>query len=383
VLPAFTEAERTRDIYRFLDQCTFGATTEDHAAVLAEVNAALGGGGTYIDGLRNWLVKQMDLAQTPSPSFTTLVMAADNEEFMMRGVKPVQSNNDPQFVGQSYTANYDAFGNAIMSNSANSTFNNNHPFHNNRRREWWTMVAQSKDQVRQRMAQALSEIVIISENDATVQGKHYGCAAYWDMLAQGAFGKYRTLLEQVSYSPMMGIYLSHLRNRGQYSSGGVDILPDENYAREIMQLFTIGLVLRHPDGSLVLDGVAGLPISTYDQRDITELARVMTGFCHGARHSSVSIQRLPSTGGTVLTTTTGRVGSAIEIQGVNFTSFTQDGGDSWWQAPWIYPMKVLGRVSGTTYHDFNVYVDPRQAKWCPVCRSGCSLARPVRRICPG
>ena len=122
------------------------------------------------------------------------------------------------------------------------------------------------------MAFALSEIVVISENDATVNNYHYGAASYWDMLAANAFGPYRTVLEKVTYSPLMGIYLSHLKN--QKRSGAIS--PDENYAREIMQLFSIGLVQRHLDGSLKLDPETGLPITTYDQGDITEMARVMT-----------------------------------------------------------------------------------------------------------
>ncbi|HEY1081188.1 MAG TPA: DUF1800 family protein, partial [Prosthecobacter sp.] len=207
---------------------------------------------------------------------------------------------------------------------------------------------------RQRMVQALSEILVISEMDSTVQGKHYGAASYWDMLADGAFGKYRDLLEKVTYHPMMGIYLSHLRNRATYVSGTVTISPDENYAREIMQLFSIGLVLRHPDGSLVL-GPDGLPIPTYDNNDITELARVLTGFCHGARHANAMVQRF--NGLYMAAPANVRVSPTIEIQGVNFTAFTEGGGDSWWQAPWMYPMKVLGKVgtvnaAAPPLHDF-------------------------------
>lgn len=342
-----------RDIYRFLEQCTFGPTAELYAEVRAEVDAAMNGGQTYLKGLENWLDKQINPATTPNPSLTTLTMAADNEEFVMRGNKPLWSGNDPQYGEVSYGVSYDVFGNPTVSTTSNGTYNNNHPFHNNRRREQWTLALQTKAQVRQRMAQALSEILVISEIDATVQGKHYGAASYWDMLADNAFGKYRDLLQKVSYHPMMGIYLSHLRNRATYTSGGVTISPDENYAREIMQLFSIGLVLRHPDGSLIL-GQDGLPIPTYDNGDITELARVLTGFCHGARHATASVQRF---NGMYMAASNIRVSPTIEIQGTNFTSFGEGGGDSWWQAPWMYPMKVLGKVgtvsaSLPTLHDF-------------------------------
>ncbi|WP_146848218.1 DUF1800 family protein [Brevifollis gellanilyticus] len=371
---SLTAAEAERDIHRFLDQCTFGATTDLYNAVKAKIDAidAISDGVTPANmktGYTNWLNDQMNTTLNPNPSFLTLVMAADNEEFVMRNTKPLYSGNDQQFAGNGFTATYDTYGNVTnpyTTTSSNiSSFNSPNGAGNggaNRRREWWTMALQAKAQVRQRMAAALSEIVIISENDSTVASRHYGAANYWDMLANGAFGKYRDLLEGVTYSPMMGIYLSHLRNRAQYTSGGVDIFPDENYAREIMQLFTIGLVMRHPDGGLVL-GANGLPIATYDQGDITELARVLTGLCHGARHATVPVTRL-STQGYNNVPTTAQVGPQIEFQGVHFTDFSSGAGEGYFQAPWLYPMKALGRYNGAFLHDFgakrilHTYLDP-------------------------
>lgn len=367
-----TAVEAERDIYRFLDQSTFGATTasfNDVKAAIEAVDGIISDGATsagMITGYTNWLTKQMDVAQTPSPNFLALVMAADNEEFALRGAKPIQAGQDPQFAGQGYTASYDAFGN--LTNPYQTTTNNIYAFNSpqnaaNRRREWWTMVLNSKDQVRQRTAAALQEILVISENDTTILAKHYGAANYWDMLAQGAFGKYRDLLEKVTYSPMMATYLSHLRNRAHYVSGGIDIYPDENYAREVMQLFTIGLVLRHPDGSLVL-GSDALPIPTYNQTDITELARVMTGLTFGARHAAVTVRRL-STQGYALVPTSVAASPQIEFQGVNFTDFNTGGGEAFFQAPYIYPLKAIGRFNGITYHDFNPYVTPPGGKAYP------------------
>ncbi|HYF34682.1 MAG TPA: DUF1800 family protein, partial [Prosthecobacter sp.] len=361
---SLTAAEAERDIYRFLDQCTFGANTEMYNAVKAKIDAidAISDGVTSTNlkaGYTAWLNDQMNPSLTPSPNFLSLVMAADNEEFLMRGAKPIQAGNDPQFGGAGYTATYDTFGNITnpYNNASNNAYAFNYPQNGiNRRREWWTMVLQSRAQVRQRMAAALQEIVVISENDTTVASRHYGAANYWDMLAENAFGKYRDILQKVTYSPMMGIYLSHLRNRAAYTSGGVQIFPDENYAREIMQLFTIGLVLRHPDGGLVLSTTTGLPIPTYDQTDITKLARVMTGLTYGARHATVSVRRTGQGG--VLVPTNVAASPQIEFQGVNYTDFTGSAGELFYQAPWIYPMKALGRVNGVVYHDFNPYVDP-------------------------
>jgi hypothetical protein len=368
---SLTLVQANRDIHRFLDQSTFGSTSELYAAIKAKVDAldpldpnpAITGepgegctSANLIAGYTAWLNDQINATTTPNPNFLTLVMSADNEEFLMRGSKPLWAGNDQQFAGAGYTASYDAYGNVTnpYATASNNAYAFNAPQNSaNRRREWWTMVLQAKAQLRQRMALALSEVLVISEADTNVNNRHYGAARYWDMLADGAFGKYRDLLEDVSYSPMMGIYLSHLRNRAQYTSGGVDIFPDENYAREIMQLFSIGLVMRHPDGALVLNN-NGLPIATYDQTDITELARVMTGLCHGARHASVPVTR-NSANGYQLITANMSVGQ-VEFQTVNYTDFSSGAGEAFYQAPWLYPMKALGRYNGITYHDFGAKV---------------------------
>jgi uncharacterized protein (DUF1800 family) len=140
---------------------------------------------------------------------------------------------------------------------------------------WFYNVLQGPDQLRQRVAFALSQILVVS--DATLAGQQFAepLANYYDLLVNGAFGNYRTLLEQVSLSPVMGTYLSHLRNAKADPVAGTN--PDENYAREVMQLFTIGLVQLQPDGTLKLDA-QGLPIPTYNQSTISEMAKVFTGW---------------------------------------------------------------------------------------------------------
>jgi uncharacterized protein (DUF1800 family) len=143
-----------------------------------------------------------------------------------------------------------------------------------RRWSWWRQVMEGPDPLRQRVALALSEIFVVSDNQDAVGSNPQGLANYYDMLLRNAFGNYRDLLRDVTLHPIMGAYLSHLRNEKSNPRAGR--YPDENYAREIMQLFSIGLYLLHPDGSYVLDG-AGRPIPTYDNDDITELAKVFTG----------------------------------------------------------------------------------------------------------
>jgi|GEM_PF-142620 len=140
---------------------------------------------------------------------------------------------------------------------------------------WWTSAVHAPDQLRQRLAFALSEIFVISIRDDKIREAHLARAAYHDMLGEHAFGNFRDLLYDVSRHPLMGQYLSHLRN--QKPDPENNIFPDENFAREVMQLFSIGLFELHPDGSLRLDA-AGLPIPTYGQGDISELARVFTGW---------------------------------------------------------------------------------------------------------
>ncbi len=131
------------------------------------------------------------------------------------------------------------------------------------------------DQLRQRMAFALSQILVASD-DGGISTRE--TAEYYDILVRRAFGQYRPLLGEVTFSPTMGQWLTYLRNRAAYESNGNTVLPDENYAREVMQLFSFGLVKRNLDFSLQLN--AGEPIPTYDNTVISELARLFTGLSY-------------------------------------------------------------------------------------------------------
>ena len=132
----------------------------------------------------------------------------------------------------------------------------------------WQTLLTADDVLRQRMMFALSQIFVISTNSFFDQG--YSTAYYTDILSTEAFGDYRKLLEDVTYSPAMARYLTYYRNRkGDENTGR---MPDENYAREVLQLFSIGLVELEMDGT----PKPGSP-ETYDNEDITGLARVFTG----------------------------------------------------------------------------------------------------------
>ncbi len=139
---------------------------------------------------------------------------------------------------------------------------------------WFNNVVYGEDQLRQRVAFALSEVMVVSQVGALLNLPN-ATADFHDMLARNAFGNYRTLLEEVTLHPAMGVYLSMLGN--QKAVAGTNLRPDENYAREMMQLFSIGLVELNVDGSNRLDA-SGQAIPTYNQEIIEGFARVFTGW---------------------------------------------------------------------------------------------------------
>jgi uncharacterized protein (DUF1800 family) len=140
---------------------------------------------------------------------------------------------------------------------------------------WWINAIEGQDQLRQRVAFALSEIFVISDLDYTLANSQYGMSNYYDMLAENAFGNYRELLEKVTLHPTMGIYLSMLRN--EKANPDRNVRPDENFAREILQLFSVGLYELNTDGSIKNDG-AGNPIPSYTQTTVEQFAKVFTGW---------------------------------------------------------------------------------------------------------
>lgn len=142
---------------------------------------------------------------------------------------------------------------------------------------FWKHAVTSPDQLRQRIAFALSEILVVSFQ-SNLAGDAFALAGYMDLLNKNAFGNFRQLLEDVTLSPAMGRYLDHLQNDKEDPVTGRN--PNENYAREILQLFSIGLYRLHPDGSLVLSE-AGLPIETYGQEEVKGFAHVFTGWSYG------------------------------------------------------------------------------------------------------
>lgn len=142
-----------------------------------------------------------------------------------------------------------------------------------RHEAWWNNALDQPDQLRQRVAFALSQLFVVSDIDYILANSQYGMANYYDMLSRYAFGNYRTLLGEVTLHPVMGTYLGMARN--ERADPENNIRPDENYAREVLQLFSIGLFELNNRGEQI---PADNPTPTYTQNQVEEFARVFTGW---------------------------------------------------------------------------------------------------------
>jgi uncharacterized protein (DUF1800 family) len=220
------------DAARFLEQATFGATDADIHNV-------------SLNGYQWWLNQQFAMAASPiEPAVEQAVII----------------NNPP-------CASTDVKCNAAL-------FVQNDQNENLVEGAFWQQSLTANDQLRQRVKYALSQLFVISSDNTTaIQNMPRGEASYYDMLGNDAFGNFRQLLQDVTLNPMMGQFLSMLQN----DKGNATTDPDENYAREVMQLFTIGLWQLNDDGSQQLDST-GKPIPTYSNNDVMGLAAVFTGF---------------------------------------------------------------------------------------------------------
>ena len=219
--PPISKAEA----YRFLNQATFGATETDATTLI--------GLGDSSTGYSRWIDSQ--IIREPS--------------LLLPAVETAYPNPVPQ---------------GFNVGSLNAV----------RLERWFANVLQGDDQLRQRVAFALSEIFVVSQVGALLNLPN-ATASFHDMLARNAFGNFRVLLEDVTLHPAMGVYLSMLGN--QKAVTGTNLRPDENYAREMMQLFSIGLVELNMDGSIRTDA-GGQAIPTYNQNVIEGFSRVFTGW---------------------------------------------------------------------------------------------------------
>lgn len=138
----------------------------------------------------------------------------------------------------------------------------------------WSQLLSGGNVLRKRFALALSEFFVVSLGDIDISWRGPAIGEYWDILNRNAFGSFRTLIEEITLNPAMGVYLNTRGNRRADPRTGR--VPDENYGREIMQLFSIGLFELNPDGTPRTNG--GEPIETYTNDDVTGIAKVFTGY---------------------------------------------------------------------------------------------------------
>jgi len=220
-----TVADVDYDIVRFLNQATFGAIPRDYEQLRSLIDQD---GANRLQVYELWIDQQISAPRTSMQDL-------DNHTY------------------------------SVFSEYSQSSL---------KRESFWPIALYANDQLRQRMTFALSEILVISTENSMIRNRPQGLGSYWDTLANESFGSYKALLKDVTLHPMMGVYLSHLINSKANEDAGT--FPDENYAREVMQLFTFGLVHRNKDGSVVL-GDDNLPLATYDNETIRNLARVFTG----------------------------------------------------------------------------------------------------------
>jgi uncharacterized protein (DUF1800 family) len=214
---------RKRDAVRFLLQASFGPTAPEVDSLVTKPYAT-------------WLSDQMALPH--QPDYVNAVQAQYNQGDAWR---PWGANYNPAVVAQTF----------------------------------WKTAATAPDQLRKRVAYALHQVFMVSQTDSSLWTQTRAVANYHDLLNKNAFGNFRQLMEDMALSPAMGIYLSHLRNRKEDPATGR--MPDENFARELMQLFTIGLHELNPDGT-PKRGSNGQPVETYTIHDVMALAKVFTGW---------------------------------------------------------------------------------------------------------
>jgi uncharacterized protein (DUF1800 family) len=234
--PALPAAWSKADAARFLTQATFGPTVAEIEALYAELKTK---GAAAFD---TWIVRQFALP---------VVRHIGYLDALRRAPHSIPADDlSPDHIMESF----------------------------------WDRAVNGPDQLRQRLALALSEILVVSDVDSDVWSAPAGMASYLDILQRGAFGGYRKLLQNVALSPTMGVYLDQLSNDRSDAETGRK--PNENFAREILQLFSIGLYRLHPDGSLKLGADDGLPLATYGQEEVTGFAAIFTGWTHARQNRS-------------------------------------------------------------------------------------------------
>jgi len=230
---------------RFLNKATFGAT-KDSIKELKE------------QGIVKWLDNQLN-------------MPLNDEQLHLRTTidiaKKFEPNNFTHTI-EEYLEDNDIVFNKNVASFQLRRYQNS---------AWFTVSLFQEDQLREKVTYALSQIIVESLAEPIFTRRAEAISRYFDILRDNAFGNYKNLLLDISHSSSMSLYLTFNGNKKEHTVGDSIVYPDENYAREIMQLFSIGLYELNLDGTPKLDS-EGNTIPTYTQEDITEVAKVFTGW---------------------------------------------------------------------------------------------------------
>jgi len=231
---------------RFLNKATFGATPES----IKELQK---------DGVVNWVNNQLNMGVDDNIYLKKMILLAKQVE------PDVYTNTLDEYLDPN---------NDIVFNKTTASFQS--PRY--RMTSWFDVALNSPKQLRYKTAYALSQIIVESDFEPIFTRRAEALANYFDILAKNAFNSYQRLLEDISFSSGMGLFLTYNGNQKVYlNDANVSVYPDENYAREIMQLFSIGLNKLNIDGTPKKDNNGNL-IPTYTQTDVNEIARVFTGW---------------------------------------------------------------------------------------------------------
>lgn len=336
------------EVRRFLNQATFGATDATVEALLTTITDARVSDPTYHrhQAYSDWIDNQMNPALYNQTYLLELTLADHFQMATLAGIfDPVLNATDGITATPIRPATWPTV-NRSDANPEHWYLDAPYPFtkdeldltddndinlsegNNERRHSHWQTMLNANDQLRQKMGFALQQIVVVSAAATTIRDNAYGSANYQDMLNTHAFSHYRDILGYVNWSPIMGRWLSSLQNQKAIDfddDGLFDSYPDENLARENMQLFSIGLFQIWPDGTLKLSP-EGLPQPTYTNDDIREFAKILTGqsFSQYASYSTI-----PTWGG-------------VPFVADNDTFNVSAGTNGPLARSYLYPMKMFG-----------------------------------------
>lgn len=237
-----TLTESSQEAARFLTQATFGATARDIHRLKRQIDKAV--------------KKQEKTAKADGQTLDDTTKAQIRQD--------AEKAVFDKWIGQQIKVPSSQLLDLVSSNTDHLQTS-----------AWWHQSITAPDQLRQRVAFALNHVQTISTVGALT--KDDAIAEYYDVLVKGSLGDFRELLRDIIYSIGMGVYLDNLANQDKNGKQ-----PNENFARELMQLFALGTERLNLDGSPQLDA-NGKPIPTYSEQDVVELAKALSGFSRGGK----------------------------------------------------------------------------------------------------